>query len=58
MRKGRRDELKSGDEWDALHRKSVRLLGGMQKAGAKKKIKKRVNKRARKIAKSETKDYE
>jgi len=44
--KGRRQRLKSGDEWDAAHRRSRRLVSF--RAGEPKKIKRQMNKRARK----------
>lgn len=45
--KGRKQKLKSGDEWDVVSTEARKLLCFTQKPGACKQIKKILNKRAR-----------
>lgn len=55
-RKSKRQKLKGGDEWDAVHRRSRQICGYLHKAGVKKAIRKKINKRARQEAKKEKDD--
>lgn len=52
---GHREKIKGGDEYDALHRRSRRIVVGLDRPGVIKKAKKRFNRRVRKDAKLATK---
>ena len=53
MKRGRKQRLKSGDEWDAIHKVPLCLFYNI--TGLKKRVKTILNKRARKEAKDEFK---
>lgn len=49
---GHREKMRGGDEFDALHRKSRRIVVGLDRPGIVRKAKQKFNRRVRKEAKA------